>query len=1010
MEQGSTPREGGADTSVCAVNRAVAWVRASLCRNEEARLEALRRYAILDSVPEPDFDVLALMAARMCGTPIGLVSFVDAERQWFKARVGLAVTETSRDVAFCAHAILGRDVFVVVDALADERFSSNPLVTGDPRIRFYAGAPLVTAEGHALGTLCVIDRVPRQLTTEQVDTLCTLSRQVMAQLELRRLASEVARVTAESEAMIESLRVTEEFKTRMIECSRDCIKVLDLEGRLLSMNAGGMEALEICDLGPLINSSWIEFWGGDDRERARAAVEAARSGNVGRFIGRFETAQTHTPMWFDVVVSPIRGAEGRPERLLALSRDVTELKRAEAMLRNSRDELENMVRERTAKLEQAHAALERDFIERKQVEATRSAVVRGVEAQTGDRFFPLLVQHLAAALGVQYAFVSEISEDRQRFRTLAVWGREAFLPNFEIPLVGTPCEAVLGGELAHHPDRLQERFPEDKGLVDWQAESYAGAPLVDSSGRISGHLAILDDKPMPDGRRALEILRIFATRAGAELERLRVDIALRESEARLTAIIESALDAFIVVDDDGLIRLFNPAAEKVFRCEAASAFGTSVERFTTPASAESLHRAWDDIRNGVKPFAITEPGLKSRRADGEEFEFEGTLSCAQVGGRRQWTITIRDLDERRRLEAEQTQLRLQSAYLQEEIKATHNFEEIIGQSRPLADVLRQVELVAETGSTVLILGETGTGKELIARAIHARGARRERPLIKVNCAALPTGLIESELFGHEKGAFTGARERRIGRFELAHGGTLFLDEIGEVPPEVQVKLLRVLQEHEFERIGGGQTLKADVRVIAATNRDLTRAVAAGTFRRDLYYRLNVFPIALPPLRARPEDIPLLVHYFTSRFAANIGRKITHVSRDTMQRLVAYSWPGNVRELENVIERAVILSPGHELQVASEVLLETTPVVSVTPAAAVAPAPPAGIAPTPISTESPPGPVSLEEVARRHIISVLQQTQWRIEGPQGAARVLNMQPSTLRSRLKKLGIQRGSEGL
>jgi formate hydrogenlyase transcriptional activator len=806
------------------------------------------------------------------------------------------------------------------------------------------------------------------------------------------------------EVLVDALRASEEFNHRLIQCSRDCIKVLDLDGRLLSMNAGGMEVLEICDLGPLLNSSWIDFWNGGDRDKARAAVEAGRNGSVGRFVGYFETAQTHTPMWFDVVISPIFDAAGRPERLLALSRDVTDLKRAEAVLRDSHDELERMVQERTAKLAQAHAALERDFIERKQAEATRSAIVRGVEAQTGDRFFPSLVQHLAAALGVQYAFVSEISADRQRFRTLAVWGRGAFLPNFEIPLAGTPCEAVLNGEMAHHADRLQARFPEDKALADWQAESYGGVPLVDSSGAVCGHLAIIDDRPMPEGKRALEIMRIFATRAGAELERLRVDVALRQSEARLAAIIDSALDAIVVLDDDGLIQLFNPAAEKVFRCPAAAVLGKSVDRFNTPTSGESLRRAWEDIRAGVKPFSISEPGLKGRRADGEEFEFEGTLSCAQVGGRRLWTITIRDLDERRRLETAQTQLRLQSEYLQEEIKATHNFEEIVGQSRALTDVLRQVELVAATGSTVLVLGETGTGKELIARAIHARGTRRDRPLIKVNCAALPTGLIESELFGHEKGAFTGASERRIGRFELAHGGTIFLDEIGEVPPEVQVKLLRVLQEHEFERIGGSQTIKADVRVIAATNRNLTKAAAEGTFRQDLYYRLNVFPVALPPLRARQEDIPLLVHYFASRFAAKIGRKITRVPRETMQRLVAYSWPGNVRELENVIERAVILSPGPDLQVAAEVLLEPAPAIA--PAAVTLPPVAA-----PATAQPPaPAPVSvwLEDVERSHIVAVLKQTKWRIEGPRGAASVLNMHPSTLRSRLKKLGIQRSPE--
>ncbi|HSQ04871.1 MAG TPA: GAF domain-containing protein, partial [Burkholderiales bacterium] len=380
MEHERTPRSLPAAIASGGVNHGDVCVQASSFQHEKDRLDALRHYDILDTPPEQDFDALALTAARICATPIAWVSFVDADRQWFKAKVGLVATEISRDVAFCARVILQRDVLVIPDALVDERFASDPLVHAEPHIRFYAGAPLLTADGHALGTLCVIDHVPRQLTTEQVDALRTLSRQVMAQLELRRITSDLARTSAETTAMVEALRVSEEFKTRIIECSRDCIKVLDLDGRLLSMNAGGMEVLEICDLGPLINSSWIEFWSGDDREKARAAVEAGRNGRVGRFVGYFETAQTHTPMWFDVVISPILSADGRPERLLALSRDVTDLKRAEAILRNSHDELERMVQERTAKLTQAHAVLEREIIERKQAEATRSAIVRGVEA------------------------------------------------------------------------------------------------------------------------------------------------------------------------------------------------------------------------------------------------------------------------------------------------------------------------------------------------------------------------------------------------------------------------------------------------------------------------------------------------------------------------------------------------------------------------------------------------------------------------------------------------------
>jgi transcriptional regulator with GAF, ATPase, and Fis domain len=296
--------------------------------------------------------------------------------------------------------------------------------------------------------------------------------------------------------------------------------------------------------------------------------------------------------------------------------------------------------------------------------------------------------------------------------------------------------------------------------------------------------------------------------------------------------------------------------------------------------------------------------------------------------------------------------------------------------------LSKVEKVAPTDSTVLIQGETGTGKELIARAIHSRSRRSEKPLIKVNCAAIPTGLVESELFGHEKGAFTGAIAKRIGRFELANGGTVFLDEIGELPADAQAKLLRVLQEREFERVGGTTLIKVDVRVIAATNRDLLKGMKDKTFREDLYYRLNVFPIELPPLRNRAGDIPQLAHFLASKFAMRVGKRIENVSRTAMERLLSYPWPGNVRELENVLERAVILSNSPTLEIEPEMLaLPSHGLVADDKAS------------------------TLEQVEREHIASVLNQTDGVINGERGAAKVLGLHPNTLRSRMKKLNIAR-----
>ncbi|QHW01564.1 sigma-54-dependent transcriptional regulator [Spirosoma endbachense] len=331
------------------------------------------------------------------------------------------------------------------------------------------------------------------------------------------------------------------------------------------------------------------------------------------------------------------------------------------------------------------------------------------------------------------------------------------------------------------------------------------------------------------------------------------------------------------------------------------------------------------------------------------------------------------------------QLQAENTYLRDEIKQTSNFDEIVTQSKAFGKVLRQVEQVASTHTTVLILGESGTGKELLARAVHNRSSRKNRPLVKVNCAVLPATLIESELFGHEKGAFTGAMIQKIGRFELADGGTIFLDEIGEIPIELQAKLLRVLQEGEFERVGSSKTLKVNVRVIAATNRNLEKEINEGHFREDLFYRLNVFPIQSLPLRDRKDDIPLLVRHFCTKHGPGIGRQIDDIPKDVLDALMAYNWPGNVRELENIIERSLIISSGRKLDLGdwsgqkSMLSLKTG--------------------------RDAFGLLTMEDCERNHIISVLEYTRWKVSGESGAAKILDMIPTTLDSRMKKLGIQR-----
>ena len=330
-------------------------------------------------------------------------------------------------------------------------------------------------------------------------------------------------------------------------------------------------------------------------------------------------------------------------------------------------------------------------------------------------------------------------------------------------------------------------------------------------------------------------------------------------------------------------------------------------------------------------------------------------------------------------------LNTEKLYLEDEIRTEHNFGEIVGQSPVLKQVLEQVEIVSPTDSTVLIQGETGTGKELIARAIHSLSGRRDRTFVKLNCAAIPTGLLESELFGHEKGAFTGAIAQRLGRFELAHGGTLFLDEVGDIPLELQSKLLRVLQEQEFERLGSTRTIRVDVRLVAATNRDLVAMVAEKQFRSDLYYRLNVFPIVNPPLRERQDDIPALVRYFTQKFARRMNRRIERIPTEALAALSAYSWPGNIRELENLIERAVIVSRGSRLEI---------PLSELEQAARLAAA-----------IEAPRRLTTLEEAEREHIRQALHEANWQVGGASGAAVRLGMKRTTLQSKMAKLGIER-----
>lgn len=627
------------------------------------------------------------------------------------------------------------------------------------------------------------------------------------------------------------------------------------------------------------------------------------------------------------------------------------------------------------------------------------AIIQGTAATTGTEFFRSLVKHLAEGLHVRFAFVAECLPNL-RARTLAFFKDTNFGKDIEYALPGTPCMKVAEGRVCHVPDRLAEEFPEDKGMINMGTVSYLGVPLRGSDGKVIGHLVTFDDKPMPSDPLALSVLETFAARAAVELERERAfeDLKRRkeESDERLQDLFDEAPIAYVNEGLDSKFIRANKTALKTLGIKPEDVSHTYGRDFIpdTPEAQKRLKEAFESIGKGIDTSGVV---LELRRKDNGKPLWIQWWSRPDPSGTYTRTMFV-DITDRVLMEREKARLEATNSYLQEEIRNEHNFGEIVGNDPKLRETLRLVEQVAAADSTVLILGETGTGKELIARAIHDRSPRKHRPLVKVNCGAISAGLVESELFGHVKGAFTGAIANRDGRFKLADGGTIFLDEVGELPMDTQVKLLRVLQEQEFEPIGSSRTIKVDVRVVAATNRDLQDLIREGKFRADLYYRLNVVPLRVPALRERASDIHLLTMFFVQKFTKKMGKQINQISEDAMHQLTSYPWPGNIRELQNVIERAVILSPGNVLLLAEELrapvangVLAALPKTKVAEAISVAPAAGNGS--------------SLDEVERRHIESVLTQTNWMIEGERGAARLLDMNPSTLRSRMQKLGLKR-----
>ena len=493
-------------------------------------------------------------------------------------------------------------------------------------------------------------------------------------------------------------------------------------------------------------------------------------------------------------------------------------------------------------------------------------------------------------------------------------------------------------------------------------------------------------------------------------ERKQVEEALRDSESLRRTIFESEPECVKLVAPDTRLLDMNPAGLAIIQADSLDdVVGQSVLAIVAPewrATYKKLHDRVCQGEKGVAQFEIV--GLKGKR---RWMESHAAPLRAKNGSIVAQLAVSHDITDRKRAEEElkkalgevkrlKERLEAENVYLRSEVSGVHRYGEILGESKGIEKVLEQVERVARTDMTVLVLGETGTGKELVARLVHEKSGRRERPLVKVNCSALPGELIESELFGHERGAFTGAVSKQVGRFELADGGTIFLDEVGELPLRLQSKLLRVLQEGEFERVGSGKTVKVDVRVIAATNRNLSEAAQRGRFRTDLYYRLNVYPIEIPPLRERREDIEILAEVFLQEAGRRLGKSFGKIPSEVIEALQGYSWPGNVRELENVIGRATVTSTAPSLQL-PEGWNQAQGVEIFSHAS------PSRVTPEKSKSQNNGGelPLTLEEFERTRILKVLHQTNWRIEGPKGAAVILGLHPNTLRSRMKKLEIRR-----
>jgi len=622
-------------------------------------------------------------------------------------------------------------------------------------------------------------------------------------------------------------------------------------------------------------------------------------------------------------------SEGRITGHFGIQRDVTERKKAEKEQERLRSEIEK------------HAA----ELEKRVAERTAKL------AESEER--------LRAITGAMPDLVFVLSKD----------GRHLAVMTSQDDLIYNP-DAAYRGETLHQifPKDMADRF---LGLVQKTLKT-GKSQIIEYELPIRDHVRCFEARTAPLSKQlhgedcVVWIARDITARKKAER-------ALQDSEERLRAIGNALPDIVFVMDEEGRYHEILTSEKNLLYMEPEKLRGRFVHDVFPEETATQFINGIRRVTHTGQPESIE---YQLRVPAGLRW-FEGRMGAVniRIDGKRCAVFIARDITDRKRA----AELESQNIYLQEELRSEHNFGEIIGASSAMKQVFKNIEMVAATDSTVLLSGETGTGKELVARAIHDRSERSNKAMIKVNCGAMPSGLVESELFGHEKGAFTGATAQKRGKFELAHNGTIFLDEVGELPHDTQVKLLRVLQEQEFERVGGAESIKVDVRIIAATNRELQEEVERGAFRSDLFFRLNIFPIHVPPLRERGDDVSLLANYFISRFSRRMGKRITGINHKILENLMHYHWPGNVRELANIMERAVILCTGNVLQKEHIGELDDK------------------------NHQADDEMVTMEELERRHILRVLEKTNGVLAGPKGAAAILGMNRSTLWSRMQKLGI-------